>query len=96
VLASAPAETDDTDAYRAGSGFRRHEEGPHTSSGVLTFVEVSKVDVESALHAFYPCLKGIRRSANFMQNIVSKYLTSDNPYYVNQPAVNLPAASPQL
>jgi len=31
-----------------------------------------------------------------MQNIVSKYLTSDNPYYVNQPAVNLPAASPQL
>ena len=74
MLASAHAETDDTDAYRARSGFRRREAGQHTSSGVLTFVEVSQVYVESALHAFYPRLKGIRSSANFIQNIVSKYL----------------------
>src|SRR4029434_7694173 len=45
---------DDNDACRAGSGFRRREEGQHTSSGVRTFVEVIKVSVESALQTFYP------------------------------------------
>jgi hypothetical protein len=44
--------------------------------GVLTFVEVSKVYVASALQVFCPRIKGIRSSANFIQNIVSKYLIS--------------------
>src|SRR4029434_10974949 len=67
---------DDNDACRAGSGFRRREEGQHTSSRVRTFVEVIKVSVESALQTFYPRIKGIRGSANFIRNIVSKYLAS--------------------
>ena len=41
---------------------------------MLTFVEVIKVYVESALHAFYLRIKGIRSRANFIQNIVSRYL----------------------
>src|SRR4029434_1500456 len=67
---------DDNDACRAGSGFRRREEGQHTSSRVRTFVEVIKVSVESALQTFYPRIKGIRGSANFIRNIVSKYLAA--------------------
>ena len=42
---------------------------------MLTFVEVIKVYVESALQAFYLGIKGIRGNANFIRNIVSKYLT---------------------
>src|SRR5262245_41049210 len=39
ALAAVPAETEENDACRAGSGLRRREEGPHPSSGVLPFVE---------------------------------------------------------
>ena len=41
---------------------------------MLTWVEVIKVYVESALQTFYPRIKGSKGRANFTQNIVSKYL----------------------
>jgi len=46
---------------------------------VLTFVEVIKVYVESALSDFYPRIKGIRSRANFIRNIVSRYLGAELP-----------------
>jgi hypothetical protein len=46
---------------------------------VLTFVEVMKVYVETALSDSYPRIKGIRSRANFIRNIVSRYLTRPEP-----------------
>src|SRR5262249_30639908 len=55
---------------------RRRVEGQHTSSGVLTFVEVIKGYVESAWSDSYPHIKGIRSRVNFIQDIVSRYLAA--------------------
>ena len=41
---------------------------------MLTCVEVMKVYVETALSDSYPRIKGIRSRANFIRNIVSRYL----------------------